>query len=612
MQPFTIAVLADTHVRITPEDPQACYPSDARMNDRARRVVALAAAREPAFAVHLGDVTHTLPVLEAHGPTQRQARELLRQLGCPLLVAPGNHDVGDKPRSRAAVARTDRAAHDLFEDIWGPPWRSIDHGGCRFVVLDAPIMDTGSELEAEQWAWLEGQLAGAERSFLFLHYPPFLLHADEPPNYDNLNPPARARLLALCEQHGVEAVFAGHVHTFFHHRHGDTELWSLPSTAFCRPEYSELYPVAPGAENGRDDPHKLGFALLHIDAVGHRLEWICPERVAGERPEPPAPAPVGAWLRGGWARVVDLPAGDLDPFDRKRARCDIAELALLELGISTLRVQLADLDDPIMGPRLAQLADRGFRLQVASVGAPTPAELACAARHVRHIHAWEIVLSPALEAADLTSLAAAPVPVALSVIDPGSVGPDGYHSHFPEQGFPVDYRALARLTSPPTTLRWLVFRVAHDRDPWQAIHAAAALAASRGLEACCTVELPRGSEAHAPTDLHGGSRRVAEALLAAAALPRVRVLLDGLIDKDRGYHPRPGLIDRRGNPHPSAGALISLTRVLAGSSSPEALGRGRWRIGDRELWLRPEGEGPWWCLETDREVQEPPPGPALR
>jgi hypothetical protein len=617
MQPLQVAILADTHIRSTPEDPQACYPSDGLMNARARRVVELIRARDPDLAVHLGDVTHTLPALSAHGPTQRQARELLWSLDCAMMVAPGNHDVGDKPSSRASAARADRAAHDAFILTWGPPWMSLDHGGCRFITLDSPIMDTGDPMEAEQWTWLEDQLTEAQRSFVFLHYPPFLLHPDEPAHYDNLGLVARRRLLSLLAAHRVEAVFAGHVHNFFHHRHQGTEHWLLPSTAFVRPEYSELFPVPPLAENGRDDPDKIGFAMLHVDPEGHRLEWVCPARVAGDRSEPPAPSPVGVWLRGGWARTVDLPAGDLDPFDRKRARNDWTELALMDLGLHHLRVQLADLDDPELGPRLRDLAAQGYAIQVASLGPPSHGDLAILDRHHSQLDCWELILPPSWEPRDLASLARCPLPVALSVVDPGAPGPGGYHSHFPEQGFTVDSVAFERLRSmvgdaPPRALRWLAFRVPHDQPIWPTALRAHALADSMGLEALCHVELARGSEREPPSDLHAASRRAAEASLVAAAQPRLRVMLDGLTSKDRGYHPRPGLLDRRCNPLPPARVLRSLAQALAGSLTPEALGDGRWLLGDVELWLTPSGEGPWHGLVDDAPHNEAPKGPALR
>ncbi len=611
MPHFTIAVMADTHVRTEPHDPQACYPSDARMNARCRQAVAMARARDPAFAIHLGDVTHTLPILAAHEPTQRAAKRLLEALGCTLYVAPGNHDVGDKPSSRATAARADERAHALFESIWGPPWQAFDHDGCRFVTLDAPIMDTGGALEAEQWAWLERTLAQADRSFVFLHYPPFLLHPDEPAHYDNLGLRARTRLLALLERHRVEALFAGHVHNFFHHHHQHTQHWLLPSTAFVRPEYSELFPVPPLAENGRDDPDKLGFFLVHVDEVGHRVEWVCPARTHGEHAEPPVPASVGVWLRGGWCRTVDLPAGDLDPFGRKRARNDWSELALRDLGLRRLRVQLADLDDPETGPRLRHLQPRGCVLHVATVGAPSQAQIATLAKHRDIITAWEAVLPPDLPPAAVAALAASPVPVALSVVDPGDVGLGGYFCHFPEQGFPTGSALPSICEDLPNTIRWLTFRIPHDLDVWAGIQAAEALAAARGLEALCHVELPRGTELHPPTDPHQASRRVATALLAAAASPSAQIWIDGLLDKDRGYHPRPGLLDRRCNPNPCACVLRTLTRALGVSPPPERLDENRFGLGERELWLEPRGPGPWLSLEHDRPQDQAPRGPAI-
>ncbi len=610
MQSFTVAVLADTHIRSTPDDPQACYPSDERMNLRAKQVIQQIRARRPALAVHLGDVTHTLPHLAAHALTQQQARGMLWTLDCPMMVAPGNHDVGDKPSSRAEAGRANREAHDVFQRIWGPAWMSLEHQGCTFIALDSPIMDTGDALEIEQWTWLEETLAEAECSFLFLHYPPFLLHPDEPAHYDNLGPGARERLLGLCEKHRVEALFAGHVHTFFHHRHQHTEHWLLPSTAFCRPEYSELFPLPPTAENGRDDPHKLGSAMLHVDAIAHRLEWVRSKFTRWNLTGPPAPAPVGVWLRGGWARTVDLPAGDLDPFDRKRARNDWAELALMDMGLNRLRVHLADLDDPELGPRLHHLRARGYAIQAASVGVPDAAQLERADAHREALSCWELVLPPGFGAEELEPLHGIRTPVALSVVDPGKTGPGGYHSHFPEQGFDPD--APPDLPPLPSVVRWLVFRIASDRSPWEGIHDAHEIASARGLQALCHVELPRGDELNPPTDIYAPPQRVAETLLAAAALPDVRVMLDGLMDKDRGYHPRPGLIDRRCNPHPAARVLRNLARHLEEAKGIHLLGPGRFTLGDSELWLRPSGAGPWRCLERGSKQDAAPSGPALK
>jgi len=46
---------------------------------------------------------------------------------------------------------------------------------------------------------------------VFMHHPPFVSSADEPSG-ENLPHEIRGRLLALLHQHGVEYLFAGHLH----------------------------------------------------------------------------------------------------------------------------------------------------------------------------------------------------------------------------------------------------------------------------------------------------------------------------------------------------------------------------------------------------------------
>ncbi len=610
---FSFAVLADTHWRSAPEDPQAAYPSDALHNARNREVLRLLRARSPSFAVHLGDVTHTLPALPSHEPTLRQAAAHYRGLPFAVMVAPGNHDVGDKPGSAATAAATDEASHQAFERVFGPPWRSFDHAGCRFLLLDAPLMGTGLDMEHAQWAWLERALAGCQRSFIFLHYPPFLLRPDEPEHYDNLPLAARRRLLALLRQHRVEALFSGHVHGFFHDRHGETELYVLPSVAFQRPEYAELHPVAPADENGRNDPAKLGFFMVHVRDGGHDVELLRTGLADGAALHPPGKAPLGLWLRGGWARQVDLPCGDLDEFTCKRARNDWPLLALWDMGVHRLRLPLADLADDELRARALRLVDRGARLLVFSAGVPGPAQLALLGQLAGIAQGWELLARPDQLAAATAAAAASPVPVALSVIG-GELAPGGrgYFSHFPTQGFTPAHPALPALPDPlPACLTQLVFRVPDGEEIWQGLAAAKGRAAELGLQALCHVELPRGTELHPQLDDLAVARRVAVACLAAAAWPTVPAYLDLLQDKDRGYHPRNGLLDRRSNPRPAARVLRCLAHLLAGQavhrSAAGRLGFGRW-----ELVLRPEGQARWWDLVMDRGCHDAPAGPALR
>ncbi len=223
---FTFAVVADTHIH-PPEDRQSAWKSDLQHNDRSRRVVQLLNELQPDFVVHLGDIPHPVPGLDAHEVAMGEAHGIWSQLACPLHVVPGNHDVGDKPHPVAPAPRTDPALHTRFAERWGHPWKAFSHDGVRFVLVDTPILGTGSELEDEQRQWLEDELAVPHRRFAFFHYPPFLCDPEEPEHYDNLGEPQRTWFTSLLRHAHVEAGFFGHVHHFFWNRVGGVELYGL-------------------------------------------------------------------------------------------------------------------------------------------------------------------------------------------------------------------------------------------------------------------------------------------------------------------------------------------------------------------------------------------------
>ena len=554
MKPFTVAILADTHIRTEPHDPQAGYPSDALHNTRARHAVQIARQRTPAFTVHLGDVTHTLPGLPTHEAAQIQARLILDDLEGPLFVAPGNHDVGDKLDSHATAPRTGDQGREVFRRHWGPTWRSWDHECCHFVILDTAVLNTGSDAERGQREWFEADLRGHARIFVFMHYPAFVHRADEPAHYDNVGEPARAWFLELLRQHRIEAVFAGHVHNVFLARRGATRLYTLPSTAFVRPEYAELFAVAPADENGRNDEPKLGLAMLHVDERGHRVEFVRSALGDDVWSRPPGRSPLGVWLRGGWARAVDLPCGDLDEFGCKRARNDYPLLALLDLGIRRVRIPLSDLGDPDVRARAADLKAFGIELLAFSAGIPGPRELALLEANAALVSLWEVILPSERLAGSLAGLGEVSVPIAISRIDIEPLG-EGYFSHFPEQGFSPDEDSSETAAELHSAITHLVFRVPSGEPIASAVATAERAAARAGKLAICHVQTPRGDERRIGDDDLAIARTAVEALGAAESCSGGHVYLDTFEDKDRGYYPRHGLIDRRGNPREAACAL---------------------------------------------------------
>ncbi|MBX2800639.1 MAG: metallophosphoesterase [Myxococcales bacterium] len=543
--PHTIALVTDTHVRVPYDDGQRAFPSDAGHNDRNRIVAEMIRGMKPDLIVHLGDVVHPIPTLSTHVEALRVADEIYGDLGCPIVVVPGNHDVGDKRTTANAPAQVQQG-RDAFRERWGAPFQSLDLPGAHLVIVDGTLLEAETEEGDAQRAWLAQDLADAsKRTFVFTHYPPFLCTADEPEHYDNLGPSTRAWLLQLCTTHGVEALFSGHVHRFFYNRHGDMDLYSLPSAAFTRPEYAALRRVPPAdAEHGRDDRPHLGVSLLTITDTGHELQVMRPF-VAQPRPGPRRR--LGVWLRHRLGRTAELPYGDLDALTRKVARDDAALLHVLDLGLSRIRIPLTDLQDEAVRHRLALLARHGVATGVFSAasasGLPTDDERALYDAHGGDAE-WEVVARPR----DLERIRSAlaswtgPALTLGRIGKPHDGGDSGYHSHFPREGFAPDDPALDELCRASAVTR-IAFRIGSPGEVAPQVAAAAQRAEALGVGATCHVEIPWGTESERQVDDEVVAARCVQAVRAAEAHPSARVLLDLLFDKDRGYWPRNALID---------------------------------------------------------------------
>lgn len=615
---LTFAVLADSHFHA--EGPgaerQHGYPSDASFNTRNAAVVAAVQAALPAFVVHLGDVPHPVPGLQAHHGALAVARQTYDGLSMPLYMVPGNHDVGDKPHPWAPAPSVSVEKHAVFQAAWGPPWWSRDEGPLHLVGIDTPVLNSGLPLEDEQWAWLERDLSTASgRIMAFLHYPPFLLSPDEDEHYDNLAQPARARLLELFARHRVEAAFCGHVHHPFLHHHQGTAWYLLPSTAFVRPGFAELARVGPGDEHGRNDAGRLGWCLVHVDGDGHRVEWVRSEGATSPRSWAPGLAPgsgsqpelpLAVTLRHAWDAVADVPCDNLDPFRRKRARNDLALLAAVQLGATTLRLPLSDLRWPEPRARLLELSHLGLKVVLFTAEPVDEATADLLSWHADVVQAVELVWPRHLLDRPLPTL---PVPRWLSVHGKAEARDDAYFSHFPVPGFAPGDPALSHLP----VCEGLVIQVPPGVGPWEGVAAAVRAAGDRTPVA--QVILPRGGEGVAFTDDGAQTRRVVEALLAARAFPQARVQLETFVDHDRGYYPRIGLVDRRGDPRPAWHALRHLARLLPQGARIQPDGDGRFLVeglGVVELHGDLHGGDEGIDLVRGDRVRGPVLGPVLR
>ncbi|KAA3631828.1 MAG: hypothetical protein DWQ08_04380, partial [Proteobacteria bacterium] len=234
---------------------------------------------------------------------------ILECLDMPLHVLPGNHDVGDKPVdwAPAGVVREEYLA--LWEEHFGCQYRAFGHEGVRFIVINAQIVNTGLDIEGFQREWIEKELKehDDERVIPFLHYPPYLCSPGEHENYDNLAEPGRWWITGLIERYRVEAMFTGHVHHFWYHRHVETDCYLPPSTSFTRQDCSEMFRVEPAAamQYGRYDEDKTGYFVVLVYERGH----VCHFRTTR-----------GSMLEAGaQSKPVDWSRPDRRGFVRRRA-----------------------------------------------------------------------------------------------------------------------------------------------------------------------------------------------------------------------------------------------------------------------------------------------------
>lgn len=593
---FTFVVYADSHVNQAEHESMSPHEVNKLANGRHRYVLNEINRIGPDFAIHLGDLVHPVPVMDIYADAADRFHEQIKELDCPLYLIPGNHDVGDKPIKWGPAEVVSENSLALWEKHFGPHFQCFDHGDCKFILLNAQIINSGLAAEGEQRDWLEKELDGAvgQRIFICIHYPPFVFLPQELEYYDNIAEPGRSWLLTLFERHKVEAVFSGHVHNFWYHRHGLTQLYVLPSITFVRHDYSEMYRVPAGTEAGRNDAAKLGYYIIDVHEGGH----VChPIRTYGQTLAPDAPAPavlktlqpvhplqnahsaLGVDLRQPWAEIVDIPpSGGLDEFARKIVRNDYPLLALWEMGVRRLRVPLQDLTDPQVRSRMSDLRNLGMSFTAFSFEIPEGAHRDALVEHAHLLRAWEVGLDwcDFVEIRDgiKTLKAETPLKVFLSKLrSKDDLETDGQtYYHVINHGFTVsECEVLESILHDEVNaglIDGFVFRVARECDAWSEIKAIGSLVETLGTQASVHVRLSTSNPAGEAIDDLANANRVAETLAASLPYECLTSYLDTLADADRGYFVHTGLVDRRFNPRLGLKVIRHLHGALASVRGP--------------------------------------------
>lgn len=249
-----IALIADTHV-------SARSPECVANWHAAGRAVARLQAD---LSVNLGDITLDG---QTHGEELAFASQLVQQWPTEMRCVPGNHDLGDGsgevPLDDQLLAR--------YRDVFGPDRWVVHTGPWKLVGINAQLLGTGSNQEADQWEWLEEQCRASHahvHTALFLHRPMLRPQAGERNRKGRyVSAAATERLLGGLLRSSLRLVVSGHTHQYLDTTvDGVRHLW-MPSTAFILPDDLQT----------RIGEKLVGIGLLDLSSEVARFDLWCPD-----------------------------------------------------------------------------------------------------------------------------------------------------------------------------------------------------------------------------------------------------------------------------------------------------------------------------------------------
>lgn len=183
----------------------------------------------PDLIVHTGDLT-------IDGADKAEdivfCKNLMGQVPVPMLIVPGNHDVGHMPGSEQPV-NSERLKR--WRDLAGDDRWFHDAGDWRLIGLNAMILGHENDEEEAQFEWLRERLEDRKgrRVALFAHKPLFVDDPNEgETGYWGMRPKERARMLDLIAAHDVALFASGHLHWAWQGRYQNLSLTWGPSAAY--------------------------------------------------------------------------------------------------------------------------------------------------------------------------------------------------------------------------------------------------------------------------------------------------------------------------------------------------------------------------------------------
>ena len=594
---FRVSLISDTHINEAEDFSASPYPANAEANPRARYVFDQIEQSDSKFCIHLGDMVNPVPELPSYTTAANNFHAIASRLSIPLYLMPGNHDIGDKPVTWMPAGMVNKEHVALYRNHFGRDYFSFDYETCHFVIINSPLINSGDPIEKKQAAWLENDLNEnkSKRIFLFSHYPVYVSNPDEPESYDNIDEPGRSWLINLIETYKPEALFAAHVHNFWYDVIGETEYYIVPSTCFVRHDYSEMYRIGGGSQQGRNDSAKLGHITLEIYEKGHVAHYH--RSFAGCLAEDSAGAPPSVRrphvktvdiqniyidMRHAWAEELTVaPSGAVDEFRRKIARNDYPIMALWEMGIRGLRVPIQDLENDKTRRRMQIMTEVGHNFHVYVYDIPTGEQISLIKENVHLLSQLEIVISwdkiqnytKVLE--ELNNQTELNIILSRVNRKDSAKTSGGKFNHLISHGFNLsEEEELCKfLLDNKGLISGVQFTITRAECPWNAANLVRNFADKTACTPYLYVKSTEASPAERFNDEISNTLRFGDICLAAIG-NNVNVIIDTFDDADRGYFTRTGLVDRRFNPRLASNILSELIQRLS-------------------------TDGPWQVLQTD-------------
>ena len=275
----------------------------------------------PKFLLISGDLINAFPTEESDAVAAREVasfKEALHELtpSIPLVLQPGNHDVGQQP-TRADVER--------YRERFGDDYFSFWVGGVLYVALnsqyyfdDAHVLRERREQDAwARRAFAEATARRAAHVVVLSHVPPFVADEDEQAGWANWRHEHRRALLDAAAAAGAKLWLCGHYHgnargvsaggveVVTTSSCGGVINWTLEPKAIATQPFPDFKKVV-GTPPVVADARHSGMRLVRVTEAGFTHRWFELADVPATFDDAFSPKPRWSAVRERYGNLADV------------------------------------------------------------------------------------------------------------------------------------------------------------------------------------------------------------------------------------------------------------------------------------------------------------------